>query len=196
MILENSPKTSWNRTSKHPKVHHTAYVHPTAVLIGDVRVCENVMICPNVVLRADEGLTIIIGAGANIQDGVIMHCLKGGSIEIGQGCSIAHCALVHGPALIGRETFVGFRAIVHNAKLGKNSFVSHGAMVLNVELPDDSSVPVGRIIQSEAETRELPAIALQEISFKHEVQQINKELGRGYRERDDEIFAQVAMGAE
>lgn len=184
MILENSPLTSWNQISKFPNVHPMAYVHPTAVLIGDIRVGEDVFICPNVVLRADEGLTINIGAGTNIQDGVIMHCLKGGSIEIGEMCCIAHGAVIHGPASIGHETFIGFRSIVCSSNLGKNSFISHSALLLNVDIPEDISVPHGKIIKSFEDTKNLDLITIQEMNFRKEVQQVNLELGLSYRERD------------
>lgn len=173
MFLESSPVTSWNGEMKSPQVHHTA------VLIGDVRVGENVFICPYVVLRADEGAPIIIGNGSNIQDGVIMHCLKGGYIEIGEKCSIAHGAVIHGPCMIGRDTFVGFRAVVHNARLGSSCFISHCALVTNVELADGILVPAGRLIQALQEAEGLPDASSKDMDFKREVLSVNKELLRG-----------------
>jgi len=182
MFLESSPLTSWNREMKSPQVHHTAYIHPTAVLIGDVRVGENVFICPYVVLRADEGAPIIIGHGSNIQDGVIMHCLKGGFIVIGEKCSIAHGAVIHGPCVIGRNSFVGFRAVVHNAHLGSNCFISHCALVTNVELADDILVPEGRLIQTLQDADSLQNTSTKDMDFKRDVLSVNQELLRGYEE--------------
>lgn len=181
MFFESSPVTSWSGETKRPVVHPTAYIHHSAVLIGDVRVGKNAIICPGAVLRADEGSPIIIGEGVNIQDGVIMHCLQGSSIEVGERCSIAHGAVVHGPSVLGRETFVGFNAVVHDARLGDNCYVSHCALVTNVNLFDGTLVPAGRIIQSQEEALDLPAAGSSEREFNNKVLGVNEELRRGYK---------------
>ncbi|MFZ5646056.1 MAG: transferase [Bacillota bacterium] len=182
MFLESSPVTSWSGEIKRPHVHPTTYIHHSAVLIGDVRVGKNVIICPGVVLRADEGAPIIIGEGSNIQDRVIMHCLNGSSIEIGERCSIAHGAVIHGPCVLGRETFVGFNAVVHNARLGSNCFVYHCALVTSVDLAHATLVPAGRMLQSQEEAEGLPAASPREMEFISKVLGVNEELRRGYRQ--------------
>lgn len=181
MLLESSPVTSWSGEIKRPQVHPTAYIHHSAIIIGDVRVGKHVIICPGAVLRADEGSPIIIGEGTNIQDGAIMHCLKGSSIEVGEVCSIAHGAVVHGPCTLGRETFVGFNAVVINARLGSGCFVSHCAMVAGVDLPESTLVPPGRMIQSPEEAGGLPAAGPREKDFQGKVLAVNDELRRGYK---------------
>lgn len=181
MFIESSPVTSWNGEIKRPQVHPTAYVHHTAVLIGDVRIGRNVMICPGVVIRADEGSPIIIGDSSNIQDGVIMHCLKGSSIEIGEKCSVAHGAVIHGPCVMGRENFVGFNSVVHGAKMGDGCFVSHCALVTNVILPDNTMVPAGKIVQAQEEVELLPAAGEEQKDFNSKVTIVNEELRRGYK---------------
>lgn len=181
MFLESSPVTTWSGEIKRPVVHPTAYIHHSAVLIGDVRVGKNVIICPGVVLRADEGSPIIIGEGSNIQDGVIMHCLQGSSIEVGERCSIAHGAVIHGPCVLGRENFVGFNAVVHGARLGNNCFVSHCALVTDVELSDSTLVPAGMMVRSQEEAVELPAVGDKEKIFNNKVVSVNEELRRGYK---------------
>ncbi|MCL6610291.1 MAG: transferase [Peptococcaceae bacterium] len=181
MFLESSPVTSWSGEIKRPQVHPTAYIHHSAVLIGDVRVGKNVIICPGAVIRADEGSPIIIGEGSNIQDRVVIHGLKGSSVEIGERCSIAHGAVIHGPCVLGRETFVGFNAVVHNARLGSGCFVSHCALVTGVDLADTTLVPAGRMLQSREETRDLPAAGSREAEFNGKVLSVNEELRRGYK---------------
>ena len=81
----------------------SAYVDPTAQLIGNVRVGENVFVGPNAVIRADEPGTngkvqpIMIEAESNIQDGVLIHSMGGASVRIGPKASIAHGVVIHGP---------------------------------------------------------------------------------------------------
>ncbi|MCL4439752.1 MAG: transferase [Firmicutes bacterium] len=180
MFIESSPVTTWSGEIKRPIIHPTAYIHHSAIIIGDVQIDKNVIICPGVVLRADEGSPIIIGEGSNIQDGVIMHCLKGSSIEVGDRCSIAHGAVVHGPCVLGGETFVGFNSVVHGARLGAGCFVSHCAMVTNVDLPDATLVPAGRMFQSQDEVHNLPTTGSSEREFNIKVLSVNEELRRGY----------------
>jgi len=180
MFLESSPVTFWSGEVKRPQIHPTAYIHHSAVLIGDVWVGKNVTIFPGVVIRADEGTPIIIGEGSNIQDGVIMHCLKGGSIEIGERCSIAHGAVIHGPCMLGRKTFIGFNTVLHNAWLGSNCFVSHRAIVINVHISNDSLIPAGIVIQLQDEAKELPLVGTGEIDFVNKVLIVNDELRMGY----------------
>ena len=181
MSIESSPVTSWSEEIKRPQIHPTAYIHHSAVIIGDVRIDKNVFICTGVILRADEGSPIIIKEGSNVQDGVIMHCLKGSSIEIGSRCSIAHGAVVHGPCVIGGETFIGFNAVVHDARLGQGCYVSHCALVTNVDLPDLTMVPAGKMLQSQAEVIHLPMSGEGEKSFSNKVLSVNDELRRGYK---------------
>ncbi|MCL4442447.1 MAG: transferase [Firmicutes bacterium] len=181
MFLESSPVTTWSEEVSRPQVHPTAYIHHTAVIIGDVRIEKNVIIFPGVVLRADEGSPIIIREGSNIQDRVIMHCLQGSSIEIGARCSIAHGAVVHGPCVIGGETFVGFNSVVHEARLGEKCFVSHCALVTGVHLPGLAMVPAGKMLQTQDEVAFLPEAGGAERSFLYKVLSVNEELRRGYK---------------
>jgi len=180
MHVQNAPSTPWNGDMSFPVIDSTAYVHPTAVLIGDVRIGKNVSVYPNVVLRADEGSPIIIGGGSNIQDGVIMHCLKGSSIIVGKNCSIAHGAVIHGPCKIGYNSFVGFNTVVLKAELGKNNFVSHCALVTGVTIKDNASVPAGKVVGEQGAADELPAVTEAEKYFSSEVVGVNEELRKAY----------------
>ncbi|MGX7681357.1 gamma carbonic anhydrase family protein [Jatrophihabitans sp. DSM 45814] len=118
-----------------PSIHPTAFIAPTAVLIGEVIVEENASIWFNVVIRADYG-PITIRAGANVQDGAVLH---GGAdfTEIGPGATLGHMSLVHG-AKVGAETLIGNGAIVlDGARVGSRSLIAAGSTVPpNAVIPD------------------------------------------------------------
>ena len=113
---------------KRPVVDPDAWVAPTATLVGDVTVEAGASIWYGVVLRADYG-AIIVRAGANIQDGSIVHGPPGPPVEIGPGATIAHLCVVHG-ATIGREALVGNGSVVQDgARIGDRAMVAAGALV-------------------------------------------------------------------
>lgn len=134
-------------TGWFPEVAPTAYVHPTATIIGRVYVGERVFIGPNAVLRADEtgpdGTVepIVIGDGANVQDCVVIHALGGTGVTIGPRTSIAHAAVIHGPCEIGAGCFVGFQSVVFRATLGDGALVMHKALVESAHVPAGFFVP-------------------------------------------------------
>lgn len=181
-MIRVSPLTSWNREIRMPKINDQAYVDRASVLIGDVMVEKDAIVLPGAVLRADEGHPIVIGEGSNVQDGVIMHCLKGSSISIGPRCSIAHGAVVHGPCRLGEGSFVGFNAILLKCKIGPGCFIDHGAQILNVELPEGLYVPPGTIIDSNDKIQGLMPVNVEQKEFIQKVLQVNDELREGYRE--------------
>jgi len=113
---------------KRPVVHPDAFVAPTATLVGDVTVEAGASVWYGVVLRADYG-SIIVRAGANVQDGSIVHGPPGPPVVIGEGATIAHLCVVHG-ATVGREALVGNGAIVQDgAQIGDRAMVAAGALV-------------------------------------------------------------------
>lgn len=165
-----------------PSISDQAYVDKASVLIGDVVVEKNAIILPGAVLRADEGRPIVIGEGSNVQDGVIMHCLKDSSIQIGAGCSIAHGAVVHGPCRIGEGSFVGFNAILLKCNIGPGCFISHGAQILNVDIPEGLYVPPGTIVDNVEKVKEMVPVNGDQKDFAREVLKVNDELKQGYKE--------------
>ncbi|WP_334109709.1 gamma carbonic anhydrase family protein [Thermodesulfitimonas autotrophica] len=181
-MLRANPLTTWAKNPDLPSIAPDAYVDETAVVIGAVKIESGVIVCPGAVLRADEGFPIIIGAGSNIQDNVVIHALKGTAVEIGPRCSIAHGAIVHGPCTIGPDSFVGFQAILLKTNIGKGCFIGHGAMVLNVDIPDGRYVPPGAIVKTADEVEKLGPVPQALRAFAEEVLEVNKELVHGYRE--------------
>ncbi len=111
-----------------PVVHPTAFVHPTAVLIGDVRIGPGCYIGPGASLRADFS-SVIIGAGCNIQDYCILHGTPGFNTVIEEDGHIGHGAVVHG-CVIRRNGLVGMNSAIYDgAELGECSIVAAMAFV-------------------------------------------------------------------
>jgi phenylacetic acid degradation protein len=111
-----------------PVVHADAYVHPSAVLIGDVHVGAGVYIGPLASLRGDFG-RLMIEAGANIQDCCVLHGFPESDTVIEQDGHIGHGAIIHS-ARICRNAMVGMNAVVNdNAIVGESAFVAAMAFV-------------------------------------------------------------------
>ena len=111
-----------------PVVHADAYVHPSAVLIGDVHVGAGVYIGPSASLRGDFG-RLVIEAGANIQDCCIVHGFPESDTVIEEDGHIGHGAVIHG-ARICRNAMVGMNAVVNDgAVVGESAIVGALAFV-------------------------------------------------------------------
>lgn len=111
-----------------PVVDPSAFVHPTAVLIGDVIVGAGVYIGPCASLRGDFG-RIVVEHGANIQDCCVLHGYPGKDTYIGVDAHIGHGAIVH-TGRIERDALVGMNAVVNdNAVVGESSIVAAMAFV-------------------------------------------------------------------
>lgn len=92
----------------YPKIHTSAYIDATAIVIGNVRIGKNVFVAPGAVIRADEPESFIsVGDNCNVQDRVIIHALGNGSVIIGENTSLAHGCIVHGPCRIEKDCFKG-----------------------------------------------------------------------------------------
>ena len=118
-----------------PVVDPTAYVHPTAVLIGDVIVGPGCYVGPCASLRGDFG-RLILEAGANLQDTCVMHGFPGTDTVVEQDGHIGHGAVLHG-CRVGRNALVGMNAVImDNAKIGEAAIVAACAFVkAGVEIP-------------------------------------------------------------
>ena len=191
-----APPTPWSNNLAAPNVNKSAYVHSFSRLIGDVRVGANVFVAPGSSIRADEGTPFFIGESSNIQDGVVIHGLEQGrvvgddrreySVWIGKNTCITHMALIHGPAYIGDECFVGFRSTVFNAKVGDGCIIMMHALIQDVEIPPGKYVPSGAVIVNQQQAERLPNVIDSDRSFANHVVAINEALLAGYRCADDD----------
>ncbi len=121
---------------KTPRIHPTAFIAPTAVIIGDVTIEENASVWYNAVLRADFA-PIVIRQGANVQDCAVIHTTPVNPVEVGPGVTVGHLCVIHGAAL-GEECLIGNAAVVlDGAKVGARAMVAAGALVTpGTEIPE------------------------------------------------------------
>lgn len=120
---------------KSPSVHPTAFIAPSADLIGDVVVEAGASVWFGAVLRADFG-RITVREGANVQDGSILHAASHGDVEIGPGATIGHGCVVHA-CTIGAEALIANHATVLDAAtVGDRTLVGAGSLVTGgTEIP-------------------------------------------------------------
>lgn len=108
-----------------PVIDPAAYVHPTAVLIGDVVIGPDCYVGPGASLRGDFG-RLLMQEGSNLQDNCVMHSFPGRAVGLAPNAHVGHGAVIHGCA-IGRNALVGMNAVVmDNVEIGEDSFI--GAM--------------------------------------------------------------------
>ena len=125
---------------KRPQVPSDSFVHPNAVLIGDVTIGHECLIAPGVSIRADFG-PVVIGDRTSIQDNAVIHVYPDAKVIIGDDVTIAHGAILH-DAHIKSRCMIGIGAILlFNTVLEEDVFVSVGSVV-----PKDMHIPAGKVI--------------------------------------------------
>jgi len=116
------------------------FVHPTAVIIGNVTLGRDASVWPTAVLRGDVDV-IVIGDETNVQDGTIVHVDPGKPVHVGHRVTIGHRAVIHG-CTIEDDCLIGIGAIILNgAVIGTGSMVGAGAVVR-----EDMVVPPGSLV--------------------------------------------------
>ena len=124
-----------DRISKTPEIDPTAYVAPTAVVLGDVVIGPGASVWFHCVLRGDAN-AIRVGARTNVQDQVVMH---------GDRVDGDHAVTV------GEDVTIGHGAVIHGCTIGDRCLVGMGAIILNgATVGDDSSVAAGTLIKEGA----------------------------------------------
>jgi len=123
-----------------PKIDKTAFVAPTAVVMGDVTLGPESSVWYTSVLRGDMA-PIVIGARTNIQDGTIVHVDAGFPCTIGERCGVGHKAILHG-CTVEDECLIGMGSVLLNGvRIGTGSVVAAGAVV-----PEGMQVPPGSLV--------------------------------------------------
>jgi len=124
---------------RSPRVAASAWIAPTATLVGDVTVEDEASVWYGAVLRADFG-PIVVRRGANVQDGSVLHGGADPVTEVGEGATIGHLCVVHG-CVIGAEALIGNGAtVLDGAVIGARALVAAGATV-----PPGLAVPDGML---------------------------------------------------
>jgi carbonic anhydrase/acetyltransferase-like protein (isoleucine patch superfamily) len=122
-----------------PKIDPDAYVHPDAVVIGDVTLGAASSVWPGAVLRGDYG-TISVGERTSIQDGTVIHAGPGFPTVIGNGCVIGHLAHLEGCTLEDDSLAGSGSVVLHWAVIGQGATVAANAVV-----PNHLAVPPGAL---------------------------------------------------
>jgi carbon dioxide concentrating mechanism protein CcmM len=209
--IRPSLQTDFNPNVTSPSISKSAYVDPFAVIIGDCQIGKLDLVAPFAVCRGDEGTPIHIGDYSNLQDGVIVHALEttdhgkniddrrysaqgsllkandtafknGFAVYIGDKVSLAHGSMVHGPAYVGNDTFVGMKSFIFNAKVGNRVAIGVSSTVTDgVTIADNKFVPPGSIITTQAQADALPArVGSPYEKINSFVLHVNQELAKGY----------------
>ena len=123
-----------------PRIHPTAFIAPTAAVMGDVTLAEQSSVWYGAVLRGDMA-PITIGAQTNLQDGTIVHVDEGVPCTIGSRVGVGHRVILHG-CTVGDDCLIGMGSIILNgAVVGRGSFVGAGALI-----PEGMEVPPGMLV--------------------------------------------------
>jgi carbonic anhydrase/acetyltransferase-like protein (isoleucine patch superfamily) len=125
---------------RRPSVGSTTFIHPDAVLIGDVRIAGTCFIGAGAVLRADWG-TIFIGEGSNVQENAVLHAPLNSSMVLGPNSHVGHGAILHACTL-DEHVMVGMGAILNDGThAGDNSVIGAGSVV-----PPRMEIPPGKLV--------------------------------------------------
>jgi len=123
-----------------PQIDPTAYVAPSATVIGNVRLGPRTSIWPGAVLRGDINF-IEVGEGSNIQDGAVIHLSDDHPVRIGKHVTVGHLAMVHA-CTIGDECLIGMHStILDGAVIGRQSIIGANALV-----PQGMIIPEGSMV--------------------------------------------------
>jgi carbonic anhydrase/acetyltransferase-like protein (isoleucine patch superfamily) len=125
---------------RRPQIAASAYVDPSAQVIGDVEVGEGASVWCNVTIRGDVN-RIVIGAESNIQDNCCLHVDRDEPLEIGDRIVVGHSVTLHG-CRIADDCLIGMGAtVLSGARIGPGSIIAAGSLVLEgAEVPPQSIV--------------------------------------------------------
>ncbi|MGS0764157.1 gamma carbonic anhydrase family protein [Syntrophomonas curvata] len=125
---------------KRPAIGKDCFVHPQAVIIGEVELGERCYVGAGAVIRGDYG-KIVIGSGTNIQENCIIHSEPETIAIIEENSLIGHSAIVHGPCLVQQNVTVGMGSIISSGcELESDSLLAAGSV-----LPPGRTVPKAKI---------------------------------------------------
>jgi len=138
---------------KRPVIPESCFIHPQAVVIGDVVLGEKCYVGAGAVIRGDYG-RIVIGDGSNIQENCLIHSEPEAIALLEDNVLIGHGAIVHGPCLIKTNTTVGMMSLVStDCELGRESLLAAGSIL-----------PPGRIIPDRKVALGNPAKAIKDVT--------------------------------
>ena len=172
--------------SASPKVESSADVHEFSFIEGDVRIGSKAVIAPGTAVTAAQGASVFVGDRARLLPGVIVEGTAGDqvmgaiaasssasrdaySVYISADSIISHKSIIHSPAFVGANCFVGLRSTLFNARLGEGCVVMMHALIQDVEIPPGRCVPSGSVITSQHQADQLPKVRPEDLEFAKEV---------------------------
>lgn len=127
---------------KHPEVDPSAYIFPTAVVIGNVTIGKEVWIGPGAVIRGDYG-EIVIGDYTAVEDNVVVHARPNERTTVGKHVTIGHLSVIHTPT-IHDWAVIGMGSTVSDfAEIGEWAAVAEGAVVRNRSVVPNHGIAAG-----------------------------------------------------
>lgn len=162
----------------NPTVAPSADIHDFCLIEGDVRIGPGVMVAPGAAVTAASGASVQVGDRCCLLPGVVVEGVAGArvtatsgsySVCVGDRSIVAHKSLIHGPAFIGADCFIGFRSTVFNARLGDGCVVMMHALVQDVEVPPGRCIPSGSVITAQHQADQLPKVRPEDLEFAKEV---------------------------
>ena len=169
-----------------PVVDPSAFVHPRAVLIGDVIVGARVYIGPAACLRGDFG-RIVVEAGANIQDTCMLHGFPGKDTVVGADVTVGHGAVLHG-CVVKRGALIGMNSVINDyAEVGEDAVVAALAFV-----KAEAQIPA-RALAAGIPARVLRQLSEQELQWKKDNVLLYQQLAERGRQTMHEVEALTAI---
>jgi len=151
-----------------PKIAASAYVDPSAQIIGDVEIGERSSIWPCASLRGDTG-PIRVGSESSIQDCCVLHLDEGFPLTIGNGVTVGHSVTLHG-CTVEDECLIGIGStILNGAKIGKGAVVAAGSLV-----PEFMEVPPSTLVMGVPAKPRRPVAPEEQARFRQGVKEYVK----------------------
>lgn len=169
---------------KKPEIAETAYVHPQASVIGDVKIGERVFVAPMVSIRGDRG-RIEIGDETNVQDGAVIHSDPRFTTKIGRRVNIGHNATIHAES-VGDNAAIGMGAVLMlGSKVAEGAMIANSALLHNKMETEPNKIYAGvpakymRDLDPESEARKAIDIYIDSYventrSYRHELKETDK----------------------
>lgn len=122
---------------RSPTVDPSAFIAPTATLVGDVHVEAGASVWFNAVLRGDFA-PIVVREGANVQDCCVLHAPPGIPVDVGPGATIAHGCVVHGAHIGAQAVLANHCTVLDGAVIGARSLVAaHSLVIGGTKIPEE-----------------------------------------------------------
>jgi phenylacetic acid degradation protein len=163
-----------------PVVDPSAFVHPTAVLIGDVIIGAGCLVGPAAVLRGDIG-RLELKAGSNVQDTCVVHCFPGKDVVVHENGHVGHGAVLHG-CTVGRNALIGMNAVLmDDAVVGENSIVGALAFV-----KEGTEIPANTLWAG-APAKQIRELSEKEIGWKSRGTEVYQHLAQRHLQTEEEV---------